>query len=181
MKYLVFLFVFSVSLIAQSKDKSNSVFVGTEAPTFSLPDMNQQYFSLGDFCGKKLRKPWKNKTKHVVVLSFFATWCKPCKEELPHLMKLRNQFKKEKIKFFLIDVGEKAELVKKFLEKYEIDIPVLLDQYQKTAEKYDALTLPRLFVIDKNGIIRKEQKGFTNAGQFEDEMQILLSGLIKSD
>ena len=43
---------------------------GEEAPLFSLPDVSNQYIALRDLCGEKLRKPWKNKVKHVVVLSF---------------------------------------------------------------------------------------------------------------
>jgi thiol-disulfide isomerase/thioredoxin len=152
---------------------------GQQAPTFSLPDIDQNYISLRDFCGDKLRKPWKNKTKHVVVISFFATWCKPCIAEIPHLEKIQDEFGGQPVKFFLVNVGEEREKVVSFLEKKDINLKILLDRYQKTAGKYDALTLPRLVVIDKQGIIRKEQKGFTDPEKFKSELKEIISGLLK--
>jgi thiol-disulfide isomerase/thioredoxin len=152
---------------------------GDEAPTFSLPDVNQKYFYLRDFCGEKLRKPWKNKTKHVVVISFFATWCKPCIAEIPHLEKIQEDFTDQPVKFFLVNVGEERTKVLSFQKKKKVNLKILLDRYQKTAGKYDALTLPRLVVIDKQGIIRKEQKGFTDPEIFESEMKETISGLLK--
>jgi thiol-disulfide isomerase/thioredoxin len=71
---LLFLLLF----VLNSQVVISSDMIGKEAPLFSLPDLNNEYVALRDLCGEKLRKPWKNKTKHVVVLSFFATWCKPC-------------------------------------------------------------------------------------------------------
>lgn len=158
---------------------SAKIIAGNEAPTFSLPDMNQNYVSLRDFCGDKLRKPWKNKVKNVVVLSFFATWCKPCMIEIPHLEKIEQEFKDQPVKFFLVDVGEEREKVLEFKEKKGINLEILLDRYQKTADNYDALTLPRLVVIDKQGIVQKEQKGFSDATAFETEMRTLLTELVK--
>jgi cytochrome c biogenesis protein CcmG, thiol:disulfide interchange protein DsbE len=159
--------------------KANLIELGKEAPTFSLPDLNQQYVALRDFCGVKLNKPWINKTKQVVVVSFFATWCKPCMQEIPHLEKIKNDFAAQGVKFLLIDVGEEEAKIKDFLAQNTINLDILVDRYKKIAEKYDALTLPRLMVIDKNGIIRKEQKGFANAEQFETDLRQLLGELLK--
>ena len=155
------------------------IVVGQDAPTFSLPDVDQKYISLRDFCGEKLRKPWKNKTKHVVVLSFFATWCIPCMNEIPHLESLKEEFSGQPVKFFLVDVGEDREKIIDFKNKKNIGLNILLDRYQKTAAKYDALTLPRLVVIDKDGVIRKEQKGFSDPDAFESEMKKLIADLLK--
>ncbi len=78
MRYISFLIVIALFIGGSVFAEDPVIVVGQQAPTFSLPDINQKYISLRDLCGEKLRKPWKNKTKHVVVLSFFATWCKPC-------------------------------------------------------------------------------------------------------
>jgi thiol-disulfide isomerase/thioredoxin len=165
--------------IAISQETEDPLCVECEAPTFSLPSIDQEYVSLRDFCGKELRKPWINKTKHVVVLSFFATWCEPCKAEIPHLTKLKEEFKDQPIKFFLIDVGEDREEVLNYITSAGVEIPVLLDRYKKTAERFDALTLPRLFVLDKNGLIQRKQKGFTNPQDFEIEMRELITLLLE--
>ena len=142
-----------------------------------MPSLEHDYIYLRDYCGEELRKPWL-KEKFIVVLSFFATWCKPCIAEIPHLEKIKEEFKDKPIKFFLINVGEDKVKIKKFLENHKTNLTILFDRFQKTAEKYDALKLPRLFVIDKNGIIRKSQKGFTDAQIFENELRSLISELL---
>jgi hypothetical protein len=60
-----------------------------------------------------------------------------------------------------------------------VEIPILLDRYKKTAEKFDALTLPRLYVLDKNGLIQRKQKGFSNADDFIIEMRELIKILLQ--
>jgi thiol-disulfide isomerase/thioredoxin len=162
-----------------SQENNDPLCISCESPTFSLPSLDQEYVTLRDFCGKELRKPWINKTKHVVVLSFFATWCEPCKAEIPHLTKLKEEFKDQPIKFFLIDVGEKREEVLDYITSAGVEIPVLLDRYKKTAERFDALTLPRLYVLDKNGLIQRKQKGFTTPEDFEIEMRELITLLLE--
>ncbi|MCB0282661.1 MAG: TlpA family protein disulfide reductase [Calditrichae bacterium] len=174
---IIFLLFFSMSLAAQETE--TSIKIGDEAPVFSLPDMNNNYVFLRDYSGETLRKPWKNKTKHVIVVSFFATWCGPCKKEIPYLEKLQNEYTGKDAKFFLVDVGEEREKVVEFLQKNPIQLTVLHDRYQQTAEKYDAKSLPRLIVIDKNGKISLIKKGFTDGDSFLMEMRTLLDDLLK--
>jgi thiol-disulfide isomerase/thioredoxin len=162
-----------------AQESSDPLAIGCESPTFSLPSLDQEYVSLRDFCGQELRKPWINKTKHVVVLSFFATWCEPCKAEIPHLTKLQEEFKDQPVKFFLIDVGEEESEVIEYVTSANVKIPVLLDRYKKTAERFDALTLPRLYVLDKKGLIQRKQKGFNNPEDFEIEMRELITLLLE--
>jgi peroxiredoxin len=174
----IYFILFCSTLLLYAGIQDTAIQIGAEAPTFSLPTIDHKYISLRDFCGKKLRKPWKNNVKNVVVLSFFATWCKPCMKEIPLLEKLMTEFADLPVRFYLIDVGEDRDKITKFIKNKNIRIPVLLDRYQKTAEKYDALTLPRLIVIDKNGMIQQEMKGFKDAESFENDLTELLKKLI---
>jgi len=175
---LLLILLFSRGIHAGT-NKVDSLAVGSKAPGFTLPDLNNNYVFLRDFCGEKLRKPWKNKIKHAVVISFFATWCVPCQKEIPHLMKVQDKFKDQPVKFFLIDVGEKFEKVSPFVKKNGYTIPVLLDQYQVTKEKYGAHTLPRLVVLDKNGFVRLYKTGFDESAPFENDMTVLLEKLLR--
>jgi thiol-disulfide isomerase/thioredoxin len=177
---IVFVILITHSVLFAQLDQ-NPLCIGCEGPTFSLPSLDQEYVSLRDFCGEKLRKPWINKTKYIVVLSFFATWCEPCKKEIPHLEKLMQEFKDQPIKFFLIDVGEEREKILEFTGERNLAIPILMDRYQKTSERYDALTLPRLFVLDQDGLIQRKQKGFTNPENFEIEMKELITLLLQDN
>lgn len=179
--FIVFcIFVMTVFNRLQAEDsaKVDSLKTGSEAPVFSLPDAENNYVFLRDLCGKKLRKPWIKKEKQVVVLSFFATWCAPCQKEIPYLMQIQEQYKSQNVKVFLVDVGESRGKALPFIKKRGFTLPVLLDQYQIVAKKYGAHSLPRLVVIDKNGIVQKYKRGFEDGEAFLKEMNQLLDKLI---
>jgi len=175
---LALLVLVGFTMVFGQSSPAGTIVIGDEAPTFSLPDLEQNYVSLRDYCGEKLRKPWINKEKHVVLVSFFATWCKPCMAEIPHLERLAKEYAGKNVKLFLIDVGEDLQKVSDFVSSKNIELPVLIDRYQTVAEKYDALTLPRLFIIDKEGVIQKEKKGFSDPEKFVQEMTDLIDGLL---
>ena len=165
---LVLLFVVSAQVTTQAEE---TLKVGAEAPKFVLKQLDSEDFFLSDVCGK-LRKPWKNKIKHVVVLSFFATWCKPCMEELPEIEKIFEKYQKENVKLFLVNVREDKEKVAKFVSDKKIVIPILLDQYGKVSEKYEALSIPKLVVINPEGQIAYIGNGFDKA-LFENLSRII--------
>ena len=165
-------------LLAGDDTSSNDLIIDDEAPVFSLPDMDGNYVFLRDFCGGTLRKPWINKEKKAVVISFFATWCMPCKKEIPYLMQLKDQFKDKPVEFILVDVGENKEKVEPYIQQENIDLTVLFDQYQVVSKKYGATSLPRLVVISKGGKVKKYQKGFEDPEVFVTDMQKLLSELV---
>lgn len=164
--------------MAGDESSSNDLMIDENAPVFSLPDLNGNYIFLRDFCGGTLRKPWINKEKKAVVISFFATWCVPCKKEIPYLLKLKDQFNEQPVKFLLIDVGEDKDKVIPYLLQENIDLTVLFDQYQVVSKKYGATSLPRLVVISKEGKVKKYQKGFEDPDTFMADMQKLIKELI---
>ena len=138
--------------------------------------------------GKKLRKPMTQPDRHVVVLSFFATWCKPCMKELPHLQNLFEKYEGEKIKFFMIDITEATRTVRgledspkagPFLAEKGITMPILNDSRGVAKKRYGAKTLPRLYVVDKYRTIRLAKKGFDEGEDFEGELITVIDELLK--
>ena len=144
------------------------------APTFYLTDLAGEDFFASRVYGKKAKEP------SVVVLSFFATWCIPCRAEAPQLQILDHDF--PEIQFYLVSVKDKPELVLKWLNEMKIELPVLLDKYGKTAEKFNVIgesetgaeiaSLPSLFVISKAGKIIYQHTGY-KPGDEEALKQIL--------
>ena len=137
---------------------------------------------------KKLRKPMTQPDRHVVVLSFFATWCKPCMKELPHLQNLYEKYEGEKIKFFMIDITEATRTVRgledspkagPFLADKGITMPILNDSRGVAKKRYGAKTLPRLYVVDKYRTIRLAKKGFDEGEDFEGELITVIDELLK--
>jgi peroxiredoxin len=89
---------------------------------------------------------------NVVFLNFWATWCGPCKEEMPSMEALYNQFKDKKFVFLTISVDyEGLKPVKAFIEKTHYTFPVLLDPKNDTLDLFAVTRIPTTFIIDKEG------------------------------
>lgn len=119
--------------------------------------------------GKRLRKFQTQPDRHAVLLSFFATWCQPCMKELPLLEEVYKKYKDERIKFFLVDITEATrsnpgfeDMPKAgpFLQKKGVTMQILYDTRGTVMKRYNAHTLPRLFLLDGNQTVRIARKGF---------------------
>ena len=175
---------------ADDASKGYGLKVGDIAPSWALMSGPGKFEFLKTWTeerGKRLRKPMTQPDRHVVVLSFFATWCIPCMKELPHLQTIYEKYRGQKIKLFLIDITEATRTVKgnenvpkagPFLAKKGLTIPILYDSRGVAKKRYGAETLPRLFVIDKNRIIRKINRGFNEAENFEGELSDIIDQLL---
>ena len=137
--------------------------------------------------GSKLRKFKSQPNRHVVVVSFFATWCKPCMKELPLLQNLYQKYDGQRVKWFLVDITEATRtspgfedspVAGPFLAKKGITMPILNDNRGVAKERYGAKTLPRLFVIDKFQTIRLTKKGFHEGEDFEGEISAIVDELL---
>ena len=161
----------SSPVFAQQADSvKKALAVGDAAPKLVLRDLSGEYIYLSDYTGKELRQPWKQREKHVVVLSFFATWCIPCRTEIPILGEIAANFTDEPLKIFLVDLNEKAELIVPFIEEFSVSIQVLMDIYGVVADKYGVVALPQLFLIDKEGTIRYISRGLKDAEIFRSTL-----------
>jgi thiol-disulfide isomerase/thioredoxin len=114
---------------------------GQKAVNFTLKDMLGRARTLSAYRGK------------VVLLDFWATWCGPCRIELPRVEKLAREFKAKGLVTFLVNVGERADRVKPFLTKNGYTQTVLLDPDMAVANHYRADAIPTLVVIGKDGTI----------------------------
>ncbi|OGV97629.1 MAG: hypothetical protein A3I04_03600 [Nitrospinae bacterium RIFCSPLOWO2_02_FULL_39_110] len=115
---------------------------GTPAPDFTLPDLNGTNHSLSNYKGK------------VVFLNIWATWCKPCKDEMPSMEKLYQKFKNRDFVMLAVSVdkdGKKA--VEPFMREYGLTFPALLDPSGVTSKLYKTTGVPETFIIAKNGIV----------------------------
>lgn len=110
------------------------------APNFCLEDLNGKKVYLKNFKGK------------VVFVNFWATWCGPCKEEMPSMESLYKQFKEREFVVLAVSVDYAgAKPVKEFMEKHQYTFPVLLDPKLNVLDLYEAKEIPVTFIIDKKG------------------------------
>lgn len=153
---------------------------GSTAPSFSLPTITGDRVSLSVYCGQTLSKPLTNRVRQTVVLSFWATYCKPCKKELPLLLAFGEKHKADNIKILLISIDKEGEaIVGRYLKENNVDANALLDPYMKTSQRYGVTSLPSLFVVDTLGIIRYVSHGFNDKENFNEKLEKIL-GEIKA-
>jgi peroxiredoxin len=154
--FLVFcLFIFSLSLLAQ--DEFTLVKEGQKAPDFSFSTENGQAKKLSDLKGK------------VVWINFFATWCGPCRQELPHLQKEVYDKLKSNKSFELIILGREHswEEINKFKTDNKYNMPFYPDNGRKVFSLYAKQNIPRNFIIDKEGKVVVSSTSFTEK-EFEE-------------
>lgn len=140
---------------------------GEAASDFTLRDIDGVAVSLSELKG------------NVVVMSFWATWCGPCKEEMPHLQKMYGELKDKGLTVLSIstDDARSASKVKPFIKKNGYTFPVLLDRDSTVIGTYNpAKTLPYTVVVDRNGGIAQRHSGF-NPGD-EEELRHLVDSLL---
>ena len=125
--------------------------VGYLAPDFSLRNLKGNYQSLDSFSGQ------------VVVLNFWATWCVPCRVEMPSFEKLYRRYRSEGLTVLAVTLDKKSEKnIKSFVEEYELSFPVLLDEEGKVERLYPSMTIPFTYVIDRKGRIVARVDGAKN-------------------
>lgn len=113
----------------------------TKAMDFKLKDLNGKEVSLSDYKGKK------------VFLNFWATWCPPCKAEMPEMEMLYKETKNSDLVILAVNLDEEKDTVQKFINSNKYNFPVLLDTGNIVASQYEVVSIPTSFFIDKEGNI----------------------------
>ncbi len=144
---VIFSIIIAFSLLTLSPSAS-AVKVKQVAPDFTLASNKGGNIRLKDLRGK------------VVMINFWATWCAPCREELPLLNALYNNYKSKGFVLLGVNIDDKSKLANKMIKELNIKFPVLFDSNQATSELYDLQAMPSTFILDKNGVIRFSHYGF---------------------
>jgi len=132
------------------------------APQLSLPDLTGQTLDLSAYRGK------------VVLLDFWATWCAPCREEIPQFVELQTEYRDQGLQIIGISMDDGPDPVRDFYQRFHMNYPVALGN-AKIGELYGGvLGLPIAFLIDRNGRIEAKHIGATDVSVFEREVKALL-------
>jgi len=124
---------------------------GYLAPQFTLRNLDGNRVSLDSFKGQ------------VVVLNFWATWCVPCRIEMPAFEKLYRRYRSEGVTVLGVSLDKGAdEKVRNFVEEYQLSFPILMDLDGKAEKLYPSVSIPFTFVIDKSGRIVARVDGAKN-------------------
>jgi peroxiredoxin len=132
---------------------------GCLAPSFTIPDLTGKPVSLSDFRGK------------VVLLNIWATWCGPCKREIPSLDRLYQMRKDKGLEIVAVSVDRTSVSgVATFVANYQMSFPVLHDNRGEVGQKYWARAIPSSYLLDRNGVIK-----WTVTGSIEWDEPLVIS------
>ncbi|MEK6265293.1 MAG: TlpA family protein disulfide reductase [Clostridium sp.] len=139
----------------------NPSVIKTKAVDFKLKDLDGNEVSLSDLKGKK------------VFLNFWATWCPPCKEEMPDIEKLYQETKDSDLVIVAIEIGEPLSTVKSFIDSNKYNFKVLIDPSQSVATQYNIAAIPTSYFIDVDGNIISKNVGAMNIEQMREYIKTL--------
>lgn len=117
--------------------------IGTAAPDFTVQDADRK-ITLSELRGK------------VVILNFWATWCPPCVEEMPSLVRLQQRLKDKGVEVLAVSVDADENAYHKFLKDHGVDLLTVRDADQKSNDLYGTFKFPETYVIDRSGVMRRK-------------------------
>ena len=109
------------------------------APDFNLKDVDGNSYRFSDLKG------------NVVIVNFWATWCPPCRAEMPSMQRAWEQLREEGVMMLAVDVGEDEDAIFEFTASYPVEFPILLDTESSVSESWKVRGLPTTFVVDQWG------------------------------
>jgi peroxiredoxin len=127
---------------------TDSELIGSPAPDFTLKALDGREVKLSDYRGKE-----------TVVVAFWASWCGPCRMEMPSLQSFYQQHHGKGVEVLAVSIDDDAALAQKYAEQNRLPFPVLMDDNQQAASQYHVEGIPVIFVVDPAGKVRFALEG----------------------
>lgn len=155
---LVFLVGYAIYFALVPKDAKEGITKGSKAPDFELMTLDGEKMSLSDLNGKK------------VIVNFWATWCPPCRAEMPDMQKIQDDYQEEVViaAVNLTSSEKSVNTVRKFIKELDLSFPVLLDEKGKINKKYEVMSYPTSYIVDENGLIESKFPGAMSYERMEE-------------
>ena len=138
-RYAVAFAVICVSFTAHAERSLKPYSPRIEAPGFILQGADGKPYRLADFAGR------------ILVVNFWATWCPPCRKEMPSMQRMWRALQADGVELVAIDFGDEKEVVAEFATEAAIEFPLLLDKKGAVLQDFKAVGLPTTYIIDRNG------------------------------
>ena len=133
------------------------------APDWQLRDVNGKPVNLAEFKGR------------LVVLNFWATWCPPCRQEIPGFVALQRKYQDKGLVIIGVSLDQRGPgVVKPFIGRFGVNYPVVMGNEQIVSDYGGVEAIPTTFIIDRQGKVVTVHQGFTDNATFEAEIRSLL-------
>jgi len=141
--------VLAFGVVWVQSSKYEPLTVGKPAPDFALPDLDERTIRLSEYRGK------------VVFLNFWATWCKPCREEMPSMEVLYKTFEQDGLVVLAVSIDRVTTKkdIPPYVKALNLSFPILVDSWGQTDQRYKLLGVPETYIIDQRGILREKVIG----------------------
>lgn len=146
---------------ARAEERTAQPALNHPAPEFTLQELDGSTLAMADLRGRP------------VVLNFWATWCFPCREEMPMLQTTWERYG-DAVAIIGVDAGEEAPVVQSFVDDLGVTFPIILDNQMATTTRYNVRGFPTTFFIDGNGIIRQIYPGQLHSAILAEGIQEIL-------
>ncbi len=123
------------------------------APNFTLKALSGKNLKLSEMAG------------NVVLINFWASWCGPCREEMPLLNDLHNKYEPLGFTVLGVNVEEDPKNARGFLKNFPVDFPVVLDNLNEVSRQYNVIAMPTTVVVDRDGNVRYLHKGYKSGDE----------------
>ena len=140
--------IFSMMLMGIVFNPANAANIDKPAPDFTLKSLSGKNLKLSELRG------------NVVMINFWASWCGPCRQEMPLLNALHNKYEPLGFTVLGVNVEENSSDARGFLGNTPVDFPVLLDNTNKVSKMYNVVAMPTTVVVDRDGNMRYLHKGY---------------------
>lgn len=134
--------------------------VGSAAPDFALKSGSGHNIRLSELRGQ------------VVLINFWASWCGPCREELPLLEKLQQRYRKAGFSLLAISIDDSRANADSMLGKLGVKLTPLYDPDKRAAKRYDVDTMPATLIVDRDGRVRYVHRGYRSGNEVKYEQQV---------
>lgn len=151
--------VFAMALTATST--AGALELGEAPPPIDLRDRDGRQADLGELVGR------------VVIVDFWASWCGPCKQEMPALQTLYEQYGRRGLVVIGVNIDRSAKKLKSFLKKTPVTFRIVHDRAARIASRYDLATVPSTFFIGRDGTLRFVHEGFRDEDADMMERRVL--------
>ena len=147
--FAVGVLVLTFGIVWLQSSKYEPLTVGKPAPDFLLPNLDDKTVKLSDYRGK------------VIFLNFWATWCKPCREEMPSMEVMHKSFEKDGLVVLAVSIDRVTTKkdIPPFIKSMNLTFPVLVDSWGQTDKRYKLMGVPETYIIDQDGILREKVIG----------------------
>lgn len=151
---LVGLVIYTMPVLATAAE------IGKTAPDFTLKSLSGPNLKLSEMTG------------NVVLINFWASWCGPCREEMPLLNALHKKYEPLGFTVLGVNVEEDVNAARGFLKNFPVDFPVLLDNTNRVSKLYEVIAMPTSVVVDRDGNMRYLHQGYKSGDEAKYQQMV---------